>query len=204
MRKFALSATLIAVGTFLTLTHFLARSSPAPNMNGRLDMLGEVASADLPTFMIQQQAHLRCIEPLDMLAVPNQIPLPKIEGVVVGSPFGMRTHPILKKERMHKGVDFAAPAGTPVLATAGGIVSKTLMAADSSGYGIHTVIMHDENFETRYAHLSKLVVENNQVVERGDTIGYSGNTGLSTNPHLHYEVLKDGVHVNPEDFFVLK
>ena len=105
---------------------------------------------------------------------------------------------------MHQGVDFVAPAGTPVLATAGGIVAKTLMAADSSGYGIHTVIKHDDNFETRYAHMSDLVVSIGQVVEKGDTIGYSGSTGLSTNPHLHYEVLKDGVHLDPQDFFKLK
>lgn len=204
MRKFVLSATFVAVGTFLTLTHFLAQSSPAPTLNGEMALLGEVASADLPSFMVRQQAHLRCIEPLDMLAVPNRIPLPNIEGIAIGSPFGMRTHPILKQERMHQGIDFAAPAGTPVLATAGGIVSKTLMAADSSGYGIHTVIQHDDNFETRYAHMSKLVVNIGQVVEKGDTIGYSGSTGLSTNPHLHYEVLKNGVHLDPQDFFKLK
>ncbi len=105
---------------------------------------------------------------------------------------------------MHQGVDFAAPAGTPVLATAGGIIGRTTMTADSSGYGIHTAIKHDDNFETRYAHLSKLAVMVGQVVERGDTIGYSGNTGLSTNPHLHYEVLKNGLHLDPEDFFLLK
>lgn len=204
MRKFVLSATFVAVSTFLTLTHFLAKSSPAPAIDRNRDMLGQVATADLPSFMVSQQAHLRCIEPLDMLAIPNRIPLPNIEGIEIGSTFGMRTHPILKQERMHQGIDFAAPAGTPVLATAGGIVSKTLMAADSSGYGIHTVIKHDDNFETRYAHLSQLLVSIGQVVEKGDTIGLSGSTGLSTNPHLHYEVLKDGIHLDPQDFFKLK
>jgi murein DD-endopeptidase MepM/ murein hydrolase activator NlpD len=204
MRKFVLSATIVAVGTFLTLTHFLARSSPAPALNQGVDLLGQVAETDFPSFMLKQQAHLRCIEPLDMLAVPNRVPLPNIEGIEIGSTFGMRTHPILNQERMHQGIDFSAPAGTPVLATAGGIVYKALMAADSSGYGINAIIQHDDNFETRYAHLSRLVVSTGQVVEKGDTIGFSGSTGLSTNPHLHYEVLKDGVHLDPQDFFKLK
>lgn len=147
----------------------------------------------------EQQTHLRTIDPFDIDIVPSSRPVP--EGYPLGSMFGMRKHPILGVNKMHQGIDFPAPIGTPVLATATGRVSKLIMAGDSSTYGTHIMLEHDELYCTIYAHLSGVTVEPGQIVEEGDTIGFVGSTGRSTNPHLHYEVIRDGEPVDPEDYF---
>jgi murein DD-endopeptidase MepM/ murein hydrolase activator NlpD len=146
-----------------------------------------------------QQAHLRTIDPVDIDIVPTSRPIP--EGIPLSSIFGMRKHPILGVDKMHKGVDFPAPLGTPVLATATGRVTKAVTLADSSSYGKHLWLIHDEEYVTVYAHLQELNVALDDIVEEGDTIGFVGNTGRSTNPHLHYEVIRDGRHMDPEEYF---
>lgn len=145
-----------------------------------------------------QVSHLRQIDPFEIPNFPSSSPVP--EGTPLGSIFGMRLHPILGVDKMHKGIDFPAPAGTPVLATAAGKVEKAYYGADSSSYGNHVVIWHDEVYETLYAHLSELTVGESDIVSEGDTIGYVGTTGRSTNPHLHYEVIRDGSRVDPEEY----
>lgn len=117
----------------------------------------------------------------------------------VHSGFGKRINPILRVRKFHSGIDFKAPIGTPVLATADGevIVSKS----DKTGYGKHIVIQHDEEFKTLYSHLSKLNVKVGDKIKIGDVIGLVGNTGTSTGSHLHYEVIKDGKKVDPEEYF---
>jgi murein DD-endopeptidase MepM/ murein hydrolase activator NlpD len=110
------------------------------------------------------------------------------------SAFGMRRHPILGYTRMHKGVDIAAPWGTPVYAATDGVVQ---FAGRSSGYGNFIKIRHSGEFGTGYGHLSRIVVHGGQSVHKGQVIGAVGNTGLSTGPHLHYELYKNGVAVNP-------
>lgn len=114
------------------------------------------------------------------------------------SGFGMRRHPILGYSRMHKGIDFAAPTGTPVLASGAGTVAS---AAFNSGYGNVIVLSHGQGFQTRYAHLRGFArgVRTGARVEQGQVIGYVGTTGLSTGPHLHYEVYLKGAAVNPAD-----
>lgn len=126
--------------------------------------------------------------------------LPSIKPITgfITSGFGMRVHPIRKQERFHTGTDFSAPVGTRVMATADGTVS---FSGFDGGYGKKVVIDHGYGYKTVYAHLSKAVVRHGQRVYRGDVIAFSGNTGLSTGPHLHYEVLKDNVKVNPTAFF---
>ena len=111
----------------------------------------------------------------------------------------MRNHPVLRKRRKHNGVDLAAPTGTPVYATADGIVGK---AQWFSSYGLYIRIDHGADLETRYAHMSKLAVAAGERVRKGDIIGYVGSTGRSTGPHLHYEVRIDGVAVNPIPYMV--
>lgn len=118
---------------------------------------------------------------------------------MLASGYGMRIHPILKVRKMHKGVDFAAPKGTPIYATGDGVVVsvKTVFG----GYGKHIEIDHGFGFVTRYAHMNEFKVRRGQKIKRGDLIGTVGNTGSSTAPHVHYEILKDGKFVNPVNYF---
>ncbi|MBN2905472.1 MAG: peptidoglycan DD-metalloendopeptidase family protein [Rhodobacteraceae bacterium] len=110
------------------------------------------------------------------------------------SPFGMRRHPTTGTMRMHEGMDMAAGYGTPIYATADGVVVK---AGWVSGYGRMVKIKHDFGLETRYGHMAKIRVTEGQRVSRGDRIGDMGNSGRSTGTHLHYEVRVDGKPVNP-------
>ncbi|WP_448583040.1 M23 family metallopeptidase [Thermaurantiacus sp.] len=117
-----------------------------------------------------------------------------VEGARLSSNFGMRFHPILGYSRMHQGIDFAAPTGTPVLASAGG---RVIAAGWSGGYGNLIAVQHGRNMVTRYAHLSRIHVRVGDTVSQGQRIGAVGSTGLSTGPHLHYEVWVNGRPVNP-------
>jgi murein DD-endopeptidase MepM/ murein hydrolase activator NlpD len=125
------------------------------------------------------------------VAVPSRMP---VEGAALTSGFGMRTHPVLGGRRGHKGVDLAMPTGTPVYATADGVISK---AEWFSSYGLYISVEHGAAIQTRFGHLSRLAVAAGQPVRKGDLIGYVGSTGRSTGPHLHYEVRIAGTAVNP-------
>ncbi|NTZ41502.1 M23 family metallopeptidase [Altererythrobacter sp. SALINAS58] len=116
-----------------------------------------------------------------------------IAGVVT-SRFGVRMHPLTGGRRAHQGIDIAASAGTPIRATANGFVS---VAGWGGGYGLLVTIDHPAGLQTRYAHLSRLNVRPGQDVAQGDIIGFVGSTGNSTGPHLHYEVRRDGLAVDP-------
>lgn len=118
---------------------------------------------------------------------------------LLASGYGMRLHPILKVRKMHSGVDFAAPKGTPIYATGDGIVKSVTTVF--GGYGKHIEIDHGFGFVTRYAHMNDFMVRKGQKVKRGDQIGTVGNTGSSTAPHVHYEVIKDNKFVNPVQYF---
>jgi len=118
--------------------------------------------------------------------------------VQLTSPFGARFHPIRQAVIFHEGVDLAGPAGQNVYATGDGVVEST--EVNFSGYGNVVVIDHGFGYKTRYAHLKEIKVTAGQVVIRGDRIGTLGSSGLSTGPHLHYEVLYRGVQVNPWNF----
>ena len=119
-------------------------------------------------------------------------------NVQMTSPFGARFHPIRQTIVFHEGVDLAGPAGQPVYATGDGVVESAEF--NFSGYGNVIVIDHGFGYKTRYAHLQEIRVAEGQVVIRGDRIGTLGSSGLSTGPHLHYEVLYRGEHVNPWNF----
>lgn len=133
-----------------------------------------------------------------MASIPSIQPLTNKELTRLASGYGMRMHPLLKIRRMHWGIDFSAPQGTPIYATGDGKIRLVRW----EGAGGNTVIIdHGFGYETRYLHLSKYAVKLGQNVKRGEVIGYVGNTGLSAAPHLHYEILKDGAHVNPVMYF---
>jgi murein DD-endopeptidase MepM/ murein hydrolase activator NlpD len=115
------------------------------------------------------------------------------------SGFGYRTHPIYKTTHLHAGMDFSSPVGSPIYATGDGVVE----AADNlaQGYGNHVVINHNYGYKTLYGHMSRFAVRRGQKVKRGDVIGYVGSTGMSTAPHLHYEVIKNNNKINPINFY---
>jgi murein DD-endopeptidase MepM/ murein hydrolase activator NlpD len=112
----------------------------------------------------------------------------------VTSGFGMRVHPILRFARMHRGIDFGAPSGTPIVAAADG---QVVMAGWAGGYGRQVRIAHGDGLLTSYSHMSRIVAPEGGIVRRGELIGYVGSSGLSTGPHLHYEVWRNGQAVNP-------
>lgn len=125
------------------------------------------------------------------ISIPSRMPL---DSAKMTSDYGMRIHPVLGGRRAHKGIDLASPTGTPIYATADGIVS---MAQWFGGYGKYIQIEHGADLQTRYGHLSQYIVDAGQRVHKGDLIGYVGSTGRSTGPHLHYEVRVAGEAVNP-------
>lgn len=133
----------------------------------------------------------------------RQLPAIRPANGHIISAYGMRQHPVLKVRKMHPGVDFLLRRGTPVMATANGTVKR---AERSPSYGNVIEVRHPESgYRTRYAHLSDIPndVYRGTTVQRGDTIGYSGDTGLSTGPHLHYEIHNQkGEALNPMHFFV--
>ncbi len=132
-------------------------------------------------------------------AIPAIQPVANKELIGLASGFGMRIHPVYKVKKMHTGVDFAAAIGTPIYATADGVVDH--LEVNFSGYGKSIEINHGFGYITRYAHMHGFAVHQGQAVKRGELIGYVGNTGLSTAPHLHYEVFINGQHVNPIHYF---
>jgi len=120
-----------------------------------------------------------------------------INGARLSSPFGMRKHPIDGFNKMHRGTDFAAPMGTPIMASGSGIIKK---AGWCGGGGNCVVIKHNSTYQTVYAHMSKFAngIRGGVRVKQGQTIGYVGSTGKSTGPHLHYEVIVNGKKVNSQ------
>ena len=120
-----------------------------------------------------------------------------INGARLSSPFGMRKHPIDGFNKMHRGTDFAAPMGTPIMASGDGIIKK---AGWCGGGGNCVVIKHNSTYQTVYAHMSKFAngVRSGVRVKQGQTIGYVGSTGKSTGPHLHYEVIVNGKKINSQ------
>ncbi len=135
----------------------------------------------------------------DMLAsIPAIVPVPDGHNRLM-SGYGMRIHPIYKTMRMHHGVDFTAPVGTPIYATGNGVVIRA--ERNRHGYGLMVEVDHGYGYITRYAHMSKIEVRQGQRVKRGEIIGLVGDTGTSTAPHLHYEVHRNDRSVNPVYYF---
>ena len=132
-------------------------------------------------------------------AIPSIQPINNENLRRMASGYGWRTDPFTKSRRMHKGMDFSAPTGTPIYAPSDGKVIR--VDSRSAGYGKHIRIDHGFGYVTLYAHLSEYNVRRGQRVKRGDVIGFVGNTGRSVAPHLHYEIRKDGKHLNPINFY---
>ncbi len=117
----------------------------------------------------------------------------------IASGFGYRIDPVYKTTKFHAGLDFSAPQGTPIYATADGTV--TTAGSTGNGYGNHVVIQHGYGYETLYGHMVRVKVRGGQTIKRGEVIGWVGSTGKSTGPHCHYEVHKNGEKIDPIYFF---
>ena len=134
-----------------------------------------------------------------LAAIPAIQPINNKQLSRIASGFGYRIDPIYKTRKAHLGLDFASPSGTPIYATADGIIK--FAGFSTNGYGNHVIINHGFGYETLYGHMVRVSAAQGQQVKRGQVIGYVGSTGKSTGPHLHYEVHKSGVQVDPINFF---
>ncbi len=132
-------------------------------------------------------------------AIPAIQPVSNKDLRKIASGFGSRIDPVYKVTKFHEGLDFSAPQGTPIYATADGRVKAANF--ENGGFGNHVVINHGYGYETLYAHMVRIKVRAGKMVQRGEVIGWVGNTGKSTGPHCHYEVHKNGNPVNPVYFF---
>ena len=134
-----------------------------------------------------------------LAGIPAIQPIRKEDLSRMASGYGWRSDPFTKARKKHNGMDFTAPTGTPIYATGNGKIKSADNTA--SGFGEHIEIDHGYGYKTIYAHLSKYNVKRGQYVNRGDLIGFVGNTGRSVGPHLHYEVHKNGKPINPINFY---
>ncbi len=137
-----------------------------------------------------------------LLAIPAIQPIENKDLTLIASGWGHRIHPIYKIRKMHTGIDFSAPVGTPIYATGNGVVKSSTLSG--RGLGNRIEIEHRFGYKTLYACMDELNVRSGQTVKRGDVIGTVGDTGLSVAPHLHYEVQLNGEPVNPINYFFLE
>ena len=134
-----------------------------------------------------------------LVSIPAIQPIANKDLGRVASGYGYRIHPIYKTRKLHTGMDFTAPQGTPIYATGDGKIAK--VKRSRRGYGNHVIIDHGYGYQTLYAHMRKYIVYRGQKVKRGEIIGYVGSTGTSVAPHLHYEVMKNKRKINPVNYY---
>jgi murein DD-endopeptidase MepM/ murein hydrolase activator NlpD len=134
-----------------------------------------------------------------LAAIPSIQPISNRTLNRVASGYGYRIDPVYKDRRLHAGLDFTAPVGTPIYAAADGVVKDA--GFNTGGYGNRVVVNHGFGYETLYAHMVRIKARVGTKVKRGEVIGYVGSTGKSTGPHLHYEVHKNGIQLDPIYFF---
>ncbi len=160
------------------------------NLSLRMSFQGQ-SFAEITTMVKNKEKLLR--------AIPAIQPVSNRNLKRVASGFGYRIDPLYKDSRLHAGLDFSAPTGTPIYATADGEVQ--IAGFNTDGYGNKVVINHGYGFQTLYAHMVRVIANVGQSVKRGEVIGYVGSTGKSTGSHLHYEVIKRGTKVDPVYYF---
>jgi murein DD-endopeptidase MepM/ murein hydrolase activator NlpD len=165
------------------------------NLENRLGLLEEPKGMTLEQRL--EMTRMAARQRLFLLhSIPNGVP---ISAEKVNDSYGMRMHPVLKTRKMHNGTDFKADKGTPVYATADGVVEYAGYRK-GSGFGNLVVLQHNFGFKTYYAHLQKVLVESGTFVHKGQQIALSGNSGRSTGAHLHYEVRFMYRPLDPEPF----
>jgi murein DD-endopeptidase MepM/ murein hydrolase activator NlpD len=166
----------------------------------KLDIIAKEAYIQSKSY--DEVMHMALNKEKMLASIPAIMPIANEDLKRTASGWGYRIHPIYKVRKFHYGMDFTAPTGTPIYATGDGKVVELKGSRRSrSGYGLVIKIDHGFGYETLYAHLNSFNVRLGQKMKRGDIIGYVGNTGGSTAPHLHYEVHKNGRAVNPQYYY---
>jgi murein DD-endopeptidase MepM/ murein hydrolase activator NlpD len=166
------------------------------DLNQKLSLLSDKANKEFKSF--EELEKLASQKKIFLAAIPAIQPVANKNLRRMASGFGYRLHPIYKTYKMHTGIDFTAPTGTPIYATGNG---RVISAGRDRGYGNCVIINHGFGYQTLYGHMYRIKARNGQQVKRGELIGYVGNTGLSSGPHLHYEVIKNGSKINPINYF---
>lgn len=141
----------------------------------------------------------RQYEAMELQKRPIYFPLPVKSFIRISSAYGIRKHPVFKKNKFHYGLDLVAKKGTPIYASAHG---KVIKAAFSSTYGNYIIIDHCDGYKTLYAHMMMSKVKQGQTVKQGAVIGFVGSTGKSTGPHLHYEILRKNKKIDPYRYWM--
>lgn len=177
----------------MKMANFQLEGSIVSTLNNLSNRIGnqERSYAEIAGFIKNKEELLGC--------TPAIQPVSNSDLKRVASGFGYRIDPVYKTVKLHAGLDFAAPQGTPIYATANGTIRTA--ANMGTGYGNHVVINHGYGYETLYGHMFRIKVKAGQRVKRGEIIGWVGSTGKSTGPHCHYEVHKNGRHLDPVYFF---
>ncbi|TAG13638.1 MAG: M23 family metallopeptidase [Sphingobacteriia bacterium] len=170
----------------------LVKSLTAQLNNLSLRMGYQLKSFDAIANMVKNKEQL-------LAAIPSIQPISNRNLNRIASGFGYRIDPVYKDRRLHAGLDFTAPTGTPIYATADGIIKDA--GFNTGGYGNRVVINHGFGYETIYAHMYRIKARIGAKIKRGEVIGYVGNTGKSTGPHCHYEVHRKGIPLDPIYYF---
>ena len=181
----------------IRLIQSLSNTALIENMRNQLNNLSLRMSFQVQSFT-EITAMVKNKEKL-LRAIPAIQPVSNKNLKRVASGFGYRIDPLYKDSRLHAGLDFSAPTGTPIYATADGEVQ--IAGFNTDGYGNKVVINHGFGFQTLYAHMVRVIARVGQSIKRGEVIGYVGSTGKSTGSHLHYEVIKRGTKVDPVYYF---
>lgn len=167
------------------------------NTAKRIDVLSSQLYVQSKSF---DEIYEMAMNKTEMLScIPAIMPVKNTDIYRISSHYGHRTDPFYKVTKFHGGIDFSGPTGLSIYATGDGVVSR--VEKNKSGYGNNVIIDHGYGYKTRYAHLHSFSVQKGDKVKRGQEIGKMGNTGKSTAPHLHYEVIKNNKTVNPINFF---
>lgn len=192
---FCASVTLMAGGANAATTN--AATAAVTTTAASTTEMAEIQVSEQSRSLFNTWKKLDATDPQPAIAIPSAQPVEKLD---YSSNWGMREHPVLGGVRMHAGVDIRGPVGTPIYATADGYVGR---AQRAGGYGNLIELDHGKGLQTRYGHLSKILVNPGDQVRRGQLIGLMGSTGRSTGSHLHYEVRMDGGAVNPIPFMTV-
>lgn len=187
------------LGTFCSSLGKTFSVACTPHSRSRVQLPAAPTPPELPAFIpVEFSMSDHTATPMHMQPQAHQIAfIPPTKGGIVTSRFGLRDHPVTGEKKLHKGIDIAAPTGTPIYAAASG---KVTFAGSKSGYGNVVFIDHGQGYQTRYAHCERILVSQDQEVRAGDQIATVGNTGTSTGPHLHFEIRRNGEALDPENF----